>query len=166
MEKDGVRLAMKRLRSFLELRGAGVRLIYLPAGAGGAKVGLDDYFVAGGTVDSLMRLATADLPDEPETDAKPERKSQTTILVELAGEADFFHTPDGEAYASVEIKGHLETWRLKSRGFRDWLMRRFFEVVNKSPSSQGFQDALGVLSGRARFDGETREVHTRIAAHA
>lgn len=166
MEKDAVRQAMRRLRSFLELRGASVRLIYLPAGTGGSKVGLDDYFADGGTVDDLMRRVTSDLPDEPETDAQPGRKSQATILVELATEANLFHTPDGEEYASVEIKGHLETWPLESTGFRDWLMRRFYEVTNKSPSRQGVQDALGVLNGRARFDGEAREVHTRIAEHA
>jgi len=101
-----------------------------------------------------------------DAETKPERKSQATILVELASEAEFFHTADNEAYASVEIGGHLETWPLKSRGFRDWLMRRFYEMESKSPNTQGFQDALGVLYGRARFDGETREVHTRIAAHA
>jgi hypothetical protein len=166
MEKDAVRQAMRRLRSFLELRCASVRLIYLPAGAGGAKVGLDDYFAGGGTVDGLMRLATADLPDEPETDAKPGRKSQATILVELATEANLFHTPDGEAYASVEVKDHLETWPLESKGFSEWLMRRFYEVTNKSPSKQSERDALGVLNGKARFDGDAREVHTRIAADA
>lgn len=165
IEKDPVRLAMKRLRSFLELRGANVRLIYLPSGAGGAKVGLDDYFAAGGTIDSLMRLVTTDSQDEQETDAKPERRSQATVLTELASEVALFHTSDGEAYASVEINGHLETWPLKSRGFRDWLTHRFYKVESKAPNSQGFQDALGVLCGRARFDGEQREVYTRIAAH-
>jgi hypothetical protein len=165
MEKDSVRLAMKRLRSFLELRGSEVRLIYLPADVNGAKVGLDDFFAAGGTVDSLMRLATPDVTGEPERIAKPERKSQATVLIELANKAEFFHTSEGEAYASVDINGHLETWPLKSRGFRDWLTRRFYEVESKSPSTQGFQDALGVLYARARFDGVTREVHIRIAAH-
>jgi hypothetical protein len=165
MEKDAVRLAMKRLRSFLELRGADVRLIYLPAGAGGVKVGLDDYLAAGGTVDGLMRLASADLRDEPDIDVKPERKSQATILVELAGDAELFRTPEGEPYASVEIGGHTETWPLKSRGLRDWLMRRFYETEGKSPSTQGYQDAFGVLSGEARFGGKTREVYVRVAEH-
>lgn len=165
MEKDAVRQAMKRLWSLLERRDASVRLIYLPAGAGGSKVGLDDYFAAGNTVDGLMRLATADLPDESDTEAQPGRKSQATILVELASDANLFHTPDGEEYASVEVKGHLETWPLKSNGFREWLTRRFYEVTKKSPSSQGVQDALGVLNAKARFDGDAREVHTRIASH-
>jgi hypothetical protein len=165
VEKDAVRLAMKRLRSFLKLRGASVRVIYLPSGADGSKVGLDDYFAEGGTFDGLVRLATTDLRDESETEAKPARKSQATTLIELASEAEFFHTSEGEAYASVEINGHLETWPLKSRGFHDWLMHRFYEVESKSPNSQGFQDALGVLCGRARFEGERREVHTRVAAY-
>jgi hypothetical protein len=165
MEKDAVQQAMRRLRSFLELRGANVRLVYLPVGVGGAKVGLDDYFAAGSTVDGLMRLSSTDLPNEVEIETKPARRSQATVLIELANEAELFHTSECETYASVEIHGHRETWALKSRGFRDWLMHRFYEVESKSPSSQGFQDALNVLSGRARFDGERREVHTRIAAH-
>lgn len=43
MEKRPVALALARLKGFLELRGASVRLIYLPPGVGGTKVGLDDF---------------------------------------------------------------------------------------------------------------------------
>ncbi len=165
MVKDAVRQAMKRLSIFLESRGADVRLIYLPSGAGGAKVGLDDYFAGGGTVDGLMRLATSDLPNEPELDATSGRKSQATVLIELASQAEFFHMSEGDAYASVEINGHLETWQLRSGGFRDWLMHRYYETEGKSPSSQALQDALNVLHGRARYEGKAREVHTRIATY-
>jgi hypothetical protein len=165
MEKDPVRQAMKRLRSFLALRGAVVRLIYLPSGEGGAKVGLDDYFAAGGTVDGLMRLATTDLSGDDEQEAKPARRSQATILIELATDAELFHSPDGDAYATVRCGEHLETWLLKARGFRDWLARRFHHSEGSAPSSQALQDALDVLSGKARFEGATRDVHTRIAEH-
>src|SRR6266542_4093186 len=41
-----------------ESRGAAVKIIYLPSGEGGAKVGLDDFFAAGHTVDELLALAT------------------------------------------------------------------------------------------------------------
>ncbi len=61
MEKDAVHAALVRLKAFLESRSAKVSLIYLPAGPGGAKVGLDDYLAAGHTVDELMQLATATL---------------------------------------------------------------------------------------------------------
>lgn len=46
MTKRPVYLALVRLKAFLESRGAIVRVIYLPAGEGGAKVGLDDFLAA------------------------------------------------------------------------------------------------------------------------
>jgi hypothetical protein len=99
------------------------------------------------------------------TDAKAERKSQATILVELAGGLELFHTPEGEPFATVDVTDHYETWLLKSAGFRDWLMRRFYEAEGKSPSTQSYQDALGVLYGMARFEGQAQEVYTRVAEH-
>src|SRR5215210_6669162 len=53
--KPAVAEAMLRLCAVLDRRGANVELIYLPED--GAKVGLDDYFVAGGTVEGLDALA-------------------------------------------------------------------------------------------------------------
>lgn len=61
MTKPGVRDALARLSAFLESRGARVRLVYLPAGPEGGKVGLDDYLAAGHTVEELLALATTDL---------------------------------------------------------------------------------------------------------
>ncbi len=58
MEKEGVHLALVRLKGLLETRGARVRVIYLPCGDGGVKVGLDDYFASHVTVDSLLWLAS------------------------------------------------------------------------------------------------------------
>jgi hypothetical protein len=46
MHKPPVALALSRLKGFLELRKANVRVIYLPSGPGGTKVGLDDFLAA------------------------------------------------------------------------------------------------------------------------
>ena len=69
MTKISVHQALARLKAFLESRGAHVRLIYLPSGPGGAKVGLDDYLAAGHTVDDLLALATTELRAAPGADA-------------------------------------------------------------------------------------------------
>lgn len=61
MLKPAVHGAMARLKAFLEQRGAQVALIYLPPGEAGAKVGLDDFLVAGHTVADLLALASPDL---------------------------------------------------------------------------------------------------------
>ncbi len=55
--KPSVRDALDRLVALLERRGAIVEVVYLPEGADGAKVGLDDFKVAGGTVAELDALA-------------------------------------------------------------------------------------------------------------
>lgn len=55
--KRQVEMAMHRLKKFLEKRGATVRILYLASGTDGSKVGLDDYFAAGGTVQSLVATA-------------------------------------------------------------------------------------------------------------
>jgi hypothetical protein len=64
--------------------------------------------------------------------------SQATRLVTLATSAgvELFHTPEGEAYATVEVDRHSETWPLKAKGFRRWLARRFYEEEGKTPGTQ------------------------------
>lgn len=54
MTKEGVRQACDRLGRFLAGRGARVRLVYLPDGDSGQKVGLDDYLAAGEAVEVLV----------------------------------------------------------------------------------------------------------------
>lgn len=61
MTKRPVHGALSRLKTFLESRGAHVRVIYLPAGPGGTKVGLDDFFAAGHSVDDLLALTTTEV---------------------------------------------------------------------------------------------------------
>jgi uncharacterized protein (DUF736 family) len=55
--KASVAAALLRFCAALDRRGAKVDVVYLPEGPDGAKVGLDDWFVAGGTVDELEALA-------------------------------------------------------------------------------------------------------------
>jgi hypothetical protein len=69
MTKIGVYRALVRIKAFLESRHAHVRLIYLPSGPGGVKVGLDDYLAAGHSVDDLLALATTELHAAPGADA-------------------------------------------------------------------------------------------------
>lgn len=89
--------------------------------------------------------------------------SQATQLVDLAADAELFHTPDGEAWATICVEGHCEHWLLKNKSFRRWLARRYYNEEQKAPGSQAVQDALGVLEGRALFDGAEHLIFTRVA---
>ncbi len=85
------------------------------------------------------------------------------LTADVAAEAELFHDPHGEPYASIVVGDHRETWPIHSRGFRQWLARRFFEQRGKAPSSQALADATNVLAGQARFDGPEFPVFTRVA---
>jgi hypothetical protein len=94
-------------------------------------------------------------------------ESPATRLVTLAIDAgvELFHTPEGEAYATIEVDGHQETWPLKVRRFRRWLMRLFYAQEEKAPGAQAVQDALGVLESKALYDGPEFSVYTRLAEY-
>ena len=57
MTKSGVHKSLVRLMNFLASRSAKVKVIYLQPRSDGSKVGLDDFFAAGGTTEGLLRLA-------------------------------------------------------------------------------------------------------------
>ena len=63
--------------------------------------------------------------------------SQANILVNLAQTAELFHAPDGTGFADLDVNDHRETWPVRSKGFRRWLTRRFFDEAGGAPSSEG-----------------------------
>jgi len=93
------------------------------------------------------------------------RKTQATMLVDLAKNAELFHNPDSDAFATISINGHRETWRLKSQGFRRWLTGQFWKKYGKAHNSQALQNAISVLISKALYDGGERLVHVRRAEH-
>lgn len=88
--------------------------------------------------------------------------SQATVLVQLAADAELFHDDD-QAFATMNNKGHLETWPVRSKTFRRWLARLYFESEGRAPAAHGLQDAMTVLEGKAIFEGPSRMVHVRLA---
>ena len=83
-------------------------------------------------------------------------------LIQLAQSAELFHTPDGAGFADLDINGHRETWPIRTKGFRRWLARRFFETMGGAPSSEALQSALNVIEARAHFDAPERLVYIRV----
>jgi hypothetical protein len=127
-------------------------------------------------------IAKAKLPDSLETvksagrEGKPDRHqgsgrkkareakpTQGELLIDYADEAELFHAPNGEAYATVEVECHEERWPLKSRRFTQWLLRRYYAEHGKAPGAQALTDARATIAARAAFDGPEKEVFVRIA---
>src|SRR5262245_34018969 len=87
---------------------------------------------------------------------------QVNILIDLVQSANLFHTTDGTGYADIEIDGHPETWPIRSKGFRRWLLRQFYQEMQGAPNSEALQSALGVIEARAHYDAPLRNVHIRV----
>jgi hypothetical protein len=162
MDKPPVYLALSRLKAYLESRGANVRVIYLPPGEGGAKVGLDDFLAAGNDVAALLALSSDELREPPEGSGD-ERETQGDRLVRLGSAGELFRDPLGDAYARVPVGDHLECWPIRSRGFRLWLMGAYYAEREAAPNNEALASALGLLEARARFDGVVRPVYVRVA---
>lgn len=100
--------------------------------------------------------------------ARKNQKRQTTqaeLLLDLAADAELFHTPAHECYARILVNDHKEVWPVRSGGFRRWLLRKFYEAEGKPPQSEALQSVVGVLEARAQFDGSERPVWVRVAGH-
>jgi hypothetical protein len=89
-----------------------------------------------------------------------------TVLLETIESAELFHSPDGDtALATVSINEHHETWSIRGRTFKSWLVRQFYERTHSAPTTQALTEALGVIEARARYDGSARPVFLRVAEH-
>jgi hypothetical protein len=88
--------------------------------------------------------------------------SAATRLVDLAKDVTFFHTPDKEAYGTMRVQEHEETWRLKDQVFKRWLAAKAYEGTGAAPSSQALCDALGALEGVALYGGPEQDVSIRL----
>src|SRR5271165_5866407 len=88
------------------------------------------------------------------------------MLKEMTLCEEVFHTASGVAYADFVTDGHRETWPIRSKRFRTWMRRCYYQATGSAPSAAAIHSALDLLEARAQFDGPERAVSTRIAEHA
>jgi hypothetical protein len=86
------------------------------------------------------------------------------MLIEMALCEELFHTAAGTAFADILVDGHRETWPIRSKRFRGWLRRRYYQATGDAASAAEIRSALDLLEARAQFDGPERAVHVRCRA--
>src|SRR5258705_9505691 len=88
------------------------------------------------------------------------------MLTEIAACGDLFHTATGTAFADLLVDGHRESWPIRSKRFRGWLRRRYYQAMGGALSGQAISSELDLLEARAQFDAPERSVHVRLAEQA
>jgi hypothetical protein len=87
------------------------------------------------------------------------------MLTQIAACEELFHTATGTAFADLLVDGHRETWPIRSKRFRGWLRRRYYEATGSALNGQAISSELDLLEARAQFDAPERSVHVRVAEH-
>src|SRR3974377_1746757 len=88
------------------------------------------------------------------------------MLEEMALCEEVFHTASGIAFADFVNDGHRETWPIRSKRFRTWVRRCYYQENGAAPSGAAIGSALDLLEARAQFDGAERAVNIRVAEYA
>lgn len=114
---------------------------------------------SGSTLEAMRRSFSDFLGPVPQ---EGEKVAARLVRLALDSGLELWHDPEHNAWASLH-DGHRENWPVRSRPFRLWLSRLFYEQEGKPPHGQAVQDALNVLEGKALFEGEQHETHIRVA---
>jgi hypothetical protein len=103
----------------------------------------------------------------PDGRGRDENVHPATRLVQLVTEAQarLFHTPNYEAFATIYVRGHWETWRVKDTHFKRWISGLYYHREGSTPSDLSIGAALNVLEGQAVHEGREQFVYVRVAGH-
>lgn len=111
----------------------------------------------------LIRMS--DFDSATRGSAGNEENEVSGALVRLAQEqCEFFHC-GGVPYAMFAQKGHRECWLIESTGFSEWLAYQLYSARKRVPGDRPLKAAIATLAGQAKFEGEERRVHLRVAEH-
>ena len=91
-----------------------------------------------------------------------EEREQNTLQVQ---EPDVFLDENGVPYAEINIKGHFETWPIRSRAFTNYCVLQEYAMTGKPPTDNQSKNFVSLNSARAMALGIRKCVFLR-AAHA
>ena len=111
------------------------------------------------TMDDVRNAAGKE--GKPASDSKPTQASRLGGMFESNGGV-LFHDDEQRSYATIPIDSHRETWPIRRKNFKNWLIRQYYLRYNKVPGGQAVQDALNLLEGKALFEGKQEEVFVRL----
>ena len=103
----------------------------------------------------------------PEKQTRAEKRAEAIRVVHAKAESqafEFFHDARRTAYATVPVANHRETWEIKSKDFRLWVMYTLYEHMSAAPKAM-VQDCVDEFETYAICRGKTLATHVRIAEH-
>lgn len=92
------------------------------------------------------------------------KSKRADLLLELNGKVELFCTPQGDPYASILVKDHIENHLVRSRAFELFLRHTYYSVSKTAPPPQALHEAVAHFSAVAMFDSPRKPVSIRVAS--
>lgn len=93
------------------------------------------------------------------------QQSQATELVQLSADCEFWCTPDGEAFATLDVNGHSEHLAVRSKAFKSVLAKRYYDASGGVANSESLASALNNIEANAMYSGMVHPVFIRVGEH-
>lgn len=97
---------------------------------------------------------------------KEGREKQSSVMLDMLEDCQFFHDKDEIAYAMVPVDGHTEILMIRSKKFRQFLLRRYYLQKKSAPGKDGINETLDIAEMKAQFDGAEQVIDKRVAMTA
>lgn len=94
-------------------------------------------------------------------------KTQSEMLMDIIGglrdELQFFHNELKEPFVQIVIENRKEIWACKSKMFKRWLAKIYWETYQKSINNENLNSAINIIESTACFDGDQFILNNRTA---
>lgn len=191
-EPFATEMALRRAAARWHKQGRTIKVAWAPAGQDMNDV-LDEAGTAG--VQDILRDAKPFPPLPVAAPAKSKKRKRTARSEEGSGanvadasggdaetkskrrvpqcdravadldDIELFHTPSGEPYATYVVNGHRENAHCKDLRFKRYLRHRIYRKTGQSIGGQALEGVLGILEGRAIYEGPEFETWIRVGEH-
>jgi len=131
------------------------------------KIGIERDMLAPLIEVQLTKLANEidEKNPAPASQAEVEAQSQATLAANMAAGWELWHTPANEAYATFMVDEHKENWPVRSRTFRRFVTKQYFDQHSKAINTEALAAAVNLLEAKALFEGQEDPVFVRLAEH-
>lgn len=119
------------------------------------------------TLDFAIKNCKETYTPSRQRNEKEERKSTAEVLlehIETLG-ALLFKDQQGDAYIAIPADGHHEIWPCNSKAIRRRLALEYWKLAKNAPTTEAIKNVIGVLEGRASFEGPQYRLEIRSAWH-
>ena len=103
----------------------------------------------------VRNLDTLPVKEQIKVRVQQKEITQGQALIEIVYTAvELFVTESSEVYATIKVRNVLEHVSLESGKFRKWLLKEYYDLFEKAPSSSALKDSIETVIAKEEFSSD------------